>query len=63
MQEINAIAELTLQAMNERAQALQGQVQALTSEVQRLRLRIKELEGQASRNSKNSSKPGRPPVG
>ena len=46
-----------LQAMNETAQALQGQVQALTSEVERLRLRIKELEGQASKNSKNSSKP------
>lgn len=43
--------------MNEKAQALQGQVQALTSEVERLRLRIKELEGQASKNSKNSSKP------
>ena len=46
-----------LQAINEKAQALQGQVQALTSEVERLRLRIKELEGQASKNSKNSSKP------
>jgi len=46
-----------LQFMNETAQALQGQVQALTSEVERLRLRIKELEAQASKNSKNSSKP------
>ena len=43
--------------MNEKAQALQGQVQALTSEVERLRLRIKELEGQACKNSKDSSKP------
>ena len=57
MQEPNATADLMLQAMNEKAQALQGQVQALTSEVERLRLRIKELEGQASKNSKNSSKP------
>lgn len=43
--------------MNETAQALQGQVRALTSEVERLRLRIKELEGQACKNSKNSSRP------
>ena len=57
VQNPNATADLTLQAMNEKAQALQGQVQALTSEVERLRLRIKELEGQASKNSKNSSKP------
>ena len=57
MQEPNTTADLMLQAMSERAQALQGQVQALTSEVERLRLRIKELEGQASKNSKNSSKP------
>ena len=57
MQEPNATAELMRQAMSETAQALQGQVQALTSEVKRLRLRIKELEGQACKNSKNSSKP------
>ena len=57
MQEINATAELMLQAMDERAKALQGQVEVLTNEVERLRLRIKELEGQASKNSKNSSKP------
>ena len=57
MQEPNTTADLMLQAMSERGQALQGQVQALTSEVERLRLRIKELEGQASKNSKNSSKP------
>ena len=57
MQKINVIAELTLQAMDERAKALQGQVEVLTNEVERLRLRIKELEGQASKNSKNSSKP------
>ena len=57
MQEPNATAELMRQAMNETAQALQGQVRALTSEVERLRLRIKELEGQACKNSKNSSRP------
>ncbi|WP_349282197.1 DUF6444 domain-containing protein [Polaromonas hydrogenivorans] len=57
MQEPNATADPMLQAMNEKAQALQGQVQALTSEVERLRLRIKEFEAQASKNSKNSSKP------
>lgn len=57
MQEIIATADLMLQAMNERAKALQGQVEELTSEVERLRLRVKELEGQASKNSKNSSKP------
>ena len=57
MQKINATTELTFQAMGERAKVLQGQVEELTSEVERLRLRIKELEGQASKNSKNSSKP------
>ena len=57
MQKINVIAELTLQAMDKRGKVLQGQVEALTNEVERLRLRVKELEGQASKNSKNSSKP------
>lgn len=57
MQNSIATAELTLQAMDEKAKALQGQVEVLTNEVERLRLRIKELEGQASKNSKNSSKP------
>ena len=55
MQKINTTAELTFQAMDERAKVLQGQVEELTSEVERLRLRVKELEGQASKNSKNSS--------
>jgi transposase len=57
VQEPNATADLTLQAMDEKAKALQGQVEVLTNEVERLRLRIKELEGQSSKNSKNSSKP------
>lgn len=57
VQKINAIAELTLQAMDERTKVLEGQVEDLTNEVERLRLRVKELEGQASKNSKNSSKP------
>jgi transposase len=57
VQESNITAGLTLQVMDEKAQALQGQVEVLTNEVERLRLRIKELEGQASKNSKNSSKP------
>ena len=57
MQENKAIAELILHAMDERAKVLQGQVEDLTQEVERLRSRVKELEGQASKNSKNSSKP------
>jgi transposase len=36
---------------------LHGQIEELTGEVERLRARVKELEGQASKNSKNSSKP------
>lgn len=43
--------------MDERAKVLEGQVEDLTNEVERLRTRVKELEGQASKNSKNSSKP------
>ena len=57
VQNPNATADLTLQVMDKKAKALQGQVEILTNEVERLRLRIKELEGQASKNSKNSSKP------
>ena len=57
VQNPNATADLTVQTMDEKAKALQGQVEVLTNEVERLRLRIKELEGQASKNSKNSSKP------
>ena len=57
MQNPNATADLTVQTMDEKAKALQGQVEFLTNEVERLRLRIKELEGQAPKNSNNSSKP------
>ena len=56
VQNPNSTADLTLQVMDKKAKALQGQVEVLTNEVERLRLRIKELEGQASKNSKNSSK-------
>ena len=57
VQENKAIAELTFHAMQERAKVLEGRVEDLTQEVERLRTRVKELEGQASKNSKNSSKP------
>jgi transposase len=57
VQENKAIAELTFHALGERAKVLEGQVEDLTHEVERLRTRVKELEGQASKNSQNSSKP------
>jgi transposase len=57
MQKMSATAELTLQDMVEGAKVLHGQIEELTSEVGKLRARVKELEAQASKNSKNSSKP------
>lgn len=57
VQKMNATAELTFQDLVDGAKVLHGQIEELTSEVERLRARVKELEGQASKNSKNSSKP------
>lgn len=54
---MSATAELTLQDMVEGAKVLHSQIEELTSEVGKLRARVKELEAQASKNSKNSSKP------